>query len=183
MSLPQEPAPSWKKASYDQAEVQRLATHGLQGECRLPAPPFMMIDRITSVTANGGDYDRGQVVAEKDVRASEWFFAAHFIGDPVMPGTLGLEALLQLCGFYLAWSGASGQCRALAIGETQFTGMIRPHQKLVRYELSARRLLLKEPPMLIADGRVLIDGEPIYTVKGMKVGAFHLPYPPPPDAS
>ena len=63
---------------------------------------MLMLDRITEITADGGQYGRGKLVAELDIRPDLWFFDCHFPGDPVMPGCLGLDALWQLVGFFLA---------------------------------------------------------------------------------
>ena len=75
------------------------------GNPQLPLPPMLMFDRITSISETGGEHDKGQVVAEMDVKPDLWFFPCHFKGDPVMPGCLGLDALWQLLGFFLGWIG------------------------------------------------------------------------------
>jgi 3-hydroxyacyl-[acyl-carrier protein] dehydratase/trans-2-decenoyl-[acyl-carrier protein] isomerase len=51
------------------------------------------------------------VRAELDVNSDLWFFACHFKGDPVMPGCLGLDAMWQMTGFFLGWSGGIGPGR------------------------------------------------------------------------
>ena len=86
------------------------------GNAQLPAPPMLMFDRITEINATGGSHGKGFVEAELDIRDDLWFFACHFIGDPVMPGCLGLDAMWQLVGFFLGWSGAPGRGRALGVG-------------------------------------------------------------------
>ena len=166
------------QASYGKHELLQIAfgTFEGQGKSRLPAPPFLMFDRITEIAADGGAYGRGHLVAEKDVVYDEWFFLCHFRGDPVMPGCLGLDALWQLCGFFLYWSGCIGQGRALGCGQVKFDGEIRPGDKLVRYDLSVRRMVQSPAPILLADGAVSVDGKPIYDCKDLKVGIFDLPY-------
>lgn len=142
------------------------------GVARLPSPPFLMFDRITKVERNGRS---GKIVAEQDIRPDAWYFQCHFIGDPVQPGCLGLDAIWQLLGFYCAASGAQGSGRALGAKEVEFSGQIRPYDKLVTYELDVRRFsVLKDSgaAIAIADGRVLVDGTEIYTVKDAKVGIF-----------
>ena len=143
---------------------------------RLPAPPFLMFDRITAITTDGGAHGRGLILAEKDVVYDEWFFLCHFRGDPVMPGCLGLDALWQLCGFFMAWSGCRGHGRALGCGAVQFSGEVRPHNTLVTYALSVRRLVREPQPMIVADGTVVVDGKQIYDCKDLKAGMFDLPY-------
>ena len=59
------------------------------GNPQLPMPPMLMFDRITNISKDGGDYNKGLVVAELDINPELWFFDCHFINDPVMPGCLG----------------------------------------------------------------------------------------------
>jgi 3-hydroxyacyl-[acyl-carrier protein] dehydratase/trans-2-decenoyl-[acyl-carrier protein] isomerase len=85
------------------------------GNAKLPAPPMLMFDRITSITAEGGLFNKGEILAELDIKDNLWFFECHFKGDPVMPGCLGLDAMWQLLGFYLGWLGNPGHGRALGV--------------------------------------------------------------------
>ena len=73
------------------------------GNARLPAPPMLMFDRITHISDDGGAHGKGFIRAELDIHPDLWFFGCHFIGDPVMPGCLGLDAMWQLIGFFLPW--------------------------------------------------------------------------------
>jgi 3-hydroxyacyl-[acyl-carrier protein] dehydratase/trans-2-decenoyl-[acyl-carrier protein] isomerase len=106
-----------------------------EGNAKLPLPPMLMFDRIVSITADGGKHGKGQIIAELDVRPDLWFFDCHFEGDPVMPGCLGLDAMWQLIGFFLGWSGGPGRGRALGAGEIKFTGEVLPTAKLVTYRM------------------------------------------------
>ena len=74
---------------------------------------MLMLDRITNMDDSSGTYGKGEVVAELDVNPDLWFFECHFKGDPVMPGCLGLDAMWQLVGFWLGWTGGQGRGRAL----------------------------------------------------------------------
>src|SRR4051795_10022720 len=78
------------------------------GNAQLPLPPMLMFDRISEINETGGEYGKGLVRAELNVNPDLWFFACHFKGDPVMPGCLGLDALWQMIGFYLGWTGGAG---------------------------------------------------------------------------
>lgn len=142
------------------------------GNPQLPAPPMLMFNRITEISADGGPGGLGHVVAELDVRPDLWFFACHFIGDPVMPGCLGLDALWQLTGFNLGWRGMKGRGRALGVGEVKFTGMVTPATKLVEYTVNFTRVIDRKLKLGIADGIMKADGEVFYTTTGMKVGLF-----------
>jgi 3-hydroxyacyl-[acyl-carrier protein] dehydratase/trans-2-decenoyl-[acyl-carrier protein] isomerase len=166
------------RASFDQLELLAFA-HGSLVEdppegflTRLPLPPMLMLDRVTHISRDGA---RGRIVAERDVRLDDWFFQSHFLGDPVQPGCLGVDAIWQLLGFFCCWAGGLGSGRALGVGEVEFSGQIRPHDRLVRMEIDVRRFAeLKESGSSIAigDARLLVDGEEIYTIKRAKTGLF-----------
>jgi 3-hydroxyacyl-[acyl-carrier protein] dehydratase/trans-2-decenoyl-[acyl-carrier protein] isomerase len=143
-----------------------------EGNAQLPLPPMLMFDRIVSITEDGGAYGNGQIVAELDVKPDLWFFGCHFQGDPVMPGCLGLDAMWQLVGFYLGWSGGPGHGRALGAGEVKFTGQVLPTGKLVTYRIDIKRLIMRKLVMGIADARMEVDGREIYTANDLKVGLF-----------
>jgi 3-hydroxyacyl-[acyl-carrier protein] dehydratase/trans-2-decenoyl-[acyl-carrier protein] isomerase len=141
-------------------------------DARLPAPPFLMMDRITSISSNGR---QGSLIAEQDIRLDAWYFQCHMPGDPVQPGCLCIDAVWQLLGFYCMWRGALGSGRALGCGEIEFSGQIRPFNKCVRYEIDVRRYShLKESgaSIVIGDGRVYVDGELITLVQQARTGIF-----------
>ncbi|MEL6278600.1 MAG: 3-hydroxyacyl-[acyl-carrier-protein] dehydratase FabA [Pseudomonadota bacterium] len=142
------------------------------GNAQLPAPPMLMMDRIVEITDEGGAHGKGRMVAEFDVKPDSWFFKCHFLGDPVMPGCLGLDALWQMLGFYLGWTGAQGRGRALGVGEVKFSGMVLPTVKLVRYTVDIRRVINRRLVLGVGDGTLEADGEAIYTTKDMRVGLF-----------
>ena len=142
------------------------------GNAQLPLPPMLMFDRISRISEEGGEYGKGQIVAEKEVKPDLWFFDCHFKGDPVMPGCLGLDALWQMLGFFLGWLGAPGRGRALAVGEVKFTGMVLPEVRLVEYCVDLKRVIRHKLVLGIGDGKVKADGETIFTAKDLKVGLF-----------
>ena len=143
-----------------------------EGNAKLPLPPMLMFDRITNINENGGEFTKGEVVAELDVKSDLWFFNCHFKNDPVMPGCLGLDAMWQLVGFYLGWLGQKGKGRALGVGEVKFTGQVLQSIKKVTYHISLKRLILRKLILGVADGILKADGKPIYEVKDLKVGLF-----------
>ena len=163
-----------QKSSYDYDEILACARGELfgTGNAQLPAPPMLMFDRITHVSEEGGAHDKGQIRAEFDIKPDLWFFACHFIGDPVMPGCLGLDALWQLTGFYLGWLGEPGKGRALSTGEVKFTGMVTPDNTLVEYGVDFKRVRRGRLVLGIADGWMKADGETIYQASDLRVGLF-----------
>jgi 3-hydroxyacyl-[acyl-carrier protein] dehydratase/trans-2-decenoyl-[acyl-carrier protein] isomerase len=163
-----------KKNSFSYEQLIDCANGDLfgKGNAQLPSPPMLMFDRITNINETGGVFQKGEIVAELDIKPELWFFNCHFKGDPVMPGCLGLDAMWQLVGFYLGWLEQPGKGRALGVGEVKFTGQVLDTVKKVTYQISIKRLILRKLILGVADGVLKADGEPIYEAKDMKVGLF-----------
>jgi len=163
-----------QKSSYTQEELMECARGEMfgPGNAQLPAPPMLMVDRIAEISETGGEHGKGVIRAEFDIHPDLWFFPCHFIGDPVMPGCLGLDALWQLTGFFLGWLGEKGKGRAISTGEVKFTGMVTPETKLVEYGIDFKRVMRGRLVLGIADGWVKADGETVFQAKDLRVGLF-----------
>ncbi len=142
------------------------------GNAQLPAPNMLMFDRISEISETGGAHGKGLIRAELEIKPDLWFFGCHFIGDPVMPGCLGLDALWQMCGFYLGWLGAEGRGRALGVGEVKFTDQVLPSVKKVVYGVDLKRVFRSKLVLGIADGWLEADGRKIYEASDLRVGLF-----------
>lgn len=171
------PLATLRQSSFNREELIACGEGELFGPNtpRLPIGPMRMVDRITSITDEGGAHGRGEIRAELDIDPSLWFFQCHFRGDPVMPGCLGLDAMWQLIGFFLAWSGHKGLGRALGVEEVRFFGQVLPRVKRVTYRIDVRRVIARKLVMVIGDGSLAADGQEIYTARGLRVGLFDAP--------
>ena len=142
------------------------------GNAQLPVANMLMMDRVVSITDNGGAFGKGGIHAELDINPDLWFFQCHFPGDPVMPGCLGLDAMWQAVGFFLAWIGNPGHGRALGVGEVKFTGQVLPSAGMVTYRIDMKRVISRKLVLGVADGVVEVDGRVIYNAKDLRVGLF-----------
>lgn len=160
--------------SYSREELTAPGKEHLfgPGTAQLPKPNMLMLDRIVEVNEAGGNHGKGEIIAELDIHPELWFFACHFPGDPVMPGCLGLDALWQLLGFYMAWRGHKGKGRAIGVKEVKFRGQVLPSAKKVVYHVHIKRLLTTRLILGIADGTMAVDGRQIYTATDLRVGLF-----------
>jgi len=164
-----------QKESYNYEELIECGKGSLFGEgnAKLPLPPMLMFDRITKVEKDGGDFKKGFLKAELDIKDNLWFFKCHFENDPVMPGCLGLDAMWQLVGFYLGWLGEPGKGRALGVNSVKFTGEVLKNIKIAKYEINIKRILKKEGATVgLANGILKADGKIIYIAENLKVGLF-----------
>ncbi len=163
-----------RPSSFEQDELLKCGLGEMfgPGNAQLPMPNMLMMDRITNISDVNGSYGKGEICAELDIHPELWFFKCHFPGDPVMPGCLGLDAMWQLVGFFLAWHGNPGRGRALGVGEVKFSGQVLPSAGKVTYRIDIKRLITRKLVLGIADGAMSVDGREIYAAKDLRVGLF-----------
>jgi 3-hydroxymyristoyl/3-hydroxydecanoyl-(acyl carrier protein) dehydratase len=143
---------------------------------RLAGPMLMMLDRITGYWPDGGAAALGRLRAEKDVDPGAWFFRAHFFQDPVMPGSLGVEAMCQLLQWYLIDRGVGAGLPAprfepIAVNERlkwTYRGQIVPGDRLITIELEVLEI---HDTTAFATACLWVDGRRIYRLErfGMRV--------------
>ena len=163
-----------KQTSFDRDDLLKCGYGDMfgPGNAQLPTPNMLMMDRVIKISDEGGKYGKGEIIAELDINPDLWFFQCHFPGDPVMPGCLGLDAMWQIVGFFLAWVGNPGRGRALGVGEVKFTGQVLPTAKKVTYRIDMKRVISRKLVLGVADGVVEVDGREIYVAKDLRVGLF-----------
>ncbi len=163
-----------EKNSYRLEELEAAGVGDLFGQDapRLPMPGFLMLDRVIRVSDTGGAFEKGEIIGELDIRPDLWFFQYHFQGDPVMPGNLELEALMQLAGFFMGWKGYKGRARALGAGEIRYSGEVLPTADKAVFQLDIRRVRTTPILLVVADGTVLCGDRVVATAKQIKVGVF-----------
>jgi acyl transferase domain-containing protein/3-hydroxymyristoyl/3-hydroxydecanoyl-(acyl carrier protein) dehydratase len=135
----------------------------------LPSNALVMVDRIECLELSGGTHQLGLVRGSKQVDAAEWFFDAHFYQDPVMPGSLGLEAMIQLMKVFarerFPGAVATHRFQSMALGQAhrwQYRGQVIPSNVRVDVEVTIKQVIEGDSPLLVADGLLLVDGRVIY---------------------
>lgn len=86
--------PGIYKPSHE--ELERGRKFAYPEEYPFPDEHLKMIDEVEIFIPDGGPQGLGFIRGTMDVNPSAWFFKAHFYQDPVIPGSLGLESMLQL---------------------------------------------------------------------------------------
>jgi hypothetical protein len=135
-----------------------------------------MFDRVLSADAKAGKHGIGRYVADYKVRASDWFFTAHFHQDPVMPGSLGVEGLAQLAAWALRQRFALSDDVAIDLAppspEHAWTYRGQVNNDKVRLTLEVDVVDISDEgqtPRLTYNGLLRCDGLPIYAVTGLTV--------------
>lgn len=164
-----------KKAAFGRDEIVAFS----QGRLLEDAPPglpglpgflllaFHEVVRLEWDEASG----TGLIEAVRDNRLDDWFYGCHFLGDPVMPGCWGVDAVWQCLKFFAAWRGLSGCSKPLGMENVSFFGQIRPHDKRVVYRVEITSLERSgDDVLLTGKGSVSVDGVPVYTIATAQIG-------------
>jgi acyl transferase domain-containing protein/3-hydroxymyristoyl/3-hydroxydecanoyl-(acyl carrier protein) dehydratase/1-acyl-sn-glycerol-3-phosphate acyltransferase len=150
------------------------------GELRLAGPMLFLIDRVTGLWLDGGAAGLGRIRGVIDIDADQWFFKSHFYGDPVQPGALGIEAMLQLLQVFMVKAGmqegiATPRFEAIALGVPmtwKYRGQVLPHNKQVTLDLEiVEREQSPEGARVVAKASYWVDGMKIYEAEqlGMRI--------------
>jgi acyl transferase domain-containing protein/3-hydroxymyristoyl/3-hydroxydecanoyl-(acyl carrier protein) dehydratase len=149
---------------------------GTAAKLSLPAQAYAMVDTIDCLQLSGGAHSLGFIQGSKRVDSKEWFFAAHFYQDPVMPGSLGIEAMIQLLKVYarerFAGLAQTHRFQSATVNQPhqwQYRGQVTPSNVKVAVEVTVTSVDDSSEPTIVADGLLSVDGRVIYSAKSVSV--------------
>ncbi len=149
------------------------------GTLRLPDARLCMIDRI-DYWPGAGKAGLGRGRSAKDVDPDEWFFKAHFFQDPVQPGSLGIEAMIQVLQWMMIEQGLdagieSPRFEPLSLNDAmtwKYRGQVVPRNKLIQVDLEITSVRREDGAVVaVAEASLWVDGLRIYEAKnlGMRI--------------
>ncbi len=159
---------------FDLTERPEKYTHG---PLRLPGPMLLMIDRVTGYWRDQGAAGKGRLRVEKTVRPNDWYFRSHFYSDPVQPGSLGVEQMLQTLQFYVIEENLhegieQPYFEPLVLNSHiswKFRGQVRPENKRIISEIEIVSVeKTGDDVTVLANGSLWVDGVRCYEAK--KIG-------------
>ncbi len=155
-------------------EMARAKSLAYPAQSPYAGTQLRMMDNIETYVADGGAKGLGFIRGTKRVNPDEWFFKAHFYQDPVMPGSLGLEAFVQLLKYVAVerWGHAAGaHWETVASNQPHswiYRGQVIPPDHLVTVEATVTKLD-NDAKLLTADGFLSVDGRVIYEMKNFTI--------------
>ncbi|MFO7562215.1 MAG: beta-ketoacyl synthase N-terminal-like domain-containing protein [Enhygromyxa sp.] len=173
------PTTAEQRALFEAPSAQTWALDGgrsTPGRARMARPMLLMLDRVSVFDPQGGHAGLGFARAEKQVDPSEWFFKAHFFQDPVQPGSLGIEAMLQLLQWTMLELGmdadmAAPRFEAIAVEREhtwKYRGQVVPSNRTITTTLElSERGHDDRGAYAIGDLSLWVDGKRIYEAIGL----------------
>jgi PfaB family protein len=175
--------------SYDAAQVDAIyagdlgaafgelfARLNLKKPYTLPGGHLKLVDRVIELDPQGGRYGLGQIRAEMDIHADDWFLTCHFCDDNVMPGTLMYECCMHTLRIYLlrmGWVGEAGEtwCEPVPGIDSglKCRGQVIDTTRTVTYQVSIKELGYGPEPFAIVDALMFADGKPIVEIPNMSI--------------
>ncbi|MGK5640403.1 3-hydroxyacyl-ACP dehydratase [Streptomyces sp. URMC 126] len=148
----------------------------LSGDTRLGRGRLALL-ADTVVVPRGGDHGLGYVLCDKPVDPDDWFFDHHFLHDPVLPGSVGVQTLYQAVHAFALLTGLTDGIERpvpeVAVGEEvrwSYRGQILREHRRVRAEVHLREVRRDAGRVFLrADGSVWRDDLRIYRVDGIAV--------------
>lgn len=136
-----------------------------------PGSMLRMVDSVTGFWPEGGQAGLGRIRAEQKIDPASWYFKAHFFQDPVQPGSLGLQSLLNVLQYFLMQSEQladleNPQFQSLRLGDEviwKYRGQVIPTSGRVIVELDILETGRDELGLYaIAEGWLWVDDIRIY---------------------
>ncbi len=138
---------------------------------RLAGGQLNFVDSV-SIVEGGGKSGLAYIYGERSVDASDWFFRYHFHQDPVMPGSLGVEAIIELLQAYALKNDLGAQFNnprfiaPLSKVVWKYRGQITPLNKRMTLDVHLTDIIRnKDEVRLMGDANLCKDGLRIYEVK------------------
>jgi 3-hydroxyacyl-[acyl-carrier protein] dehydratase / trans-2-decenoyl-[acyl-carrier protein] isomerase len=133
---------------------------------QLPRPPLLALDEVSRLDLEGPPHGLGGAIGSVLLDRLSWAFDCHFPGDPVLPGTLMVEAMLQLLGVLAVAHGFKGRARAAGARDVRFRHAVTPGPEAMTVAVSVRRLS-RHRQLLVADGEVQVGDTCCATARGL----------------
>ncbi|MGJ7908313.1 beta-ketoacyl synthase N-terminal-like domain-containing protein [Actinopolyspora sp. H202] len=143
---------------------------------RLDDGHLRLVDEV-DVVDGGGRFGEGYLRGRRVIDPDDWYFSCHFHRDPVMPGSLGVEAVIQALQLHVIDSGlASGMSGAYFAIPTdvamswKYRGQILRGDREMTFDLHVKRVHRENGRLLvIADANVWKPGLRIYELHDVAV--------------
>lgn len=139
----------------------------------LAGPQLEFVDTVR-IVADGGKTGQGYIYAERTVDVDDWFFACHFHQDPVMPGSLGVEAMFQILQIFAIQQGFGDNMKNPRFNHVldkiswKYRGQITTVNKQMSLDLHITTIEKTEGRVTItADGNLSKDGLRIYELANL----------------
>jgi 3-hydroxymyristoyl/3-hydroxydecanoyl-(acyl carrier protein) dehydratase len=151
-----------------------LKTENIAGNNSKPSKHLNLVDTVR-FSEHSGDYHTGLISGEKQLGGNEWFYKNHFFQDPVMPGSLGLEAVMQGLWAYIkhhkydaGFANPILDFLSPAPFIWKYRGQVIPVNQWIKYQIHLKKVHVQNTSVVVsADADFSVDGTRIYAFENI----------------
>ncbi len=156
----------------DMSQCEDIRSHYNSKYKTIFTPYFHLIDKVKIISS---DTKSQTLLAEKNISPEDWFFKAHFFQDPVMPGSLGLEAMLQVLKLSFNPDEKSQFCflKPKIPVRWKYRGQVVPKNKKIQI---LAKIFKEDLSHASIDASLFVDGIKIYESSGLNTGIENTSY-------
>ena len=162
----------WGKRPNNSKFLEKLDLDATFSKPDFPSGKLRLIDEA-HYCLGGGEFSKGYTIASRRNSRNDWFYSNHFYQDPVMPGSLGIEAVIQAFKAAVHSITKSEQPVTLAAGlgfKWKYRGQVlqKHHQMIVDVNIQEQQSMDKSS-VFTADANLWADETRIYELKNLAV--------------
>ncbi len=149
-----------------------VAVEGKALEASLPQGKLRLLDGVV-INSDAGDHQEGYAYAQRRNNPNDWFYACHFHEDPVMPGSLGIEAMVQAMKVFARQQSKNAAAVDLVAGQKMnwsYRGQVLQHHRQMQVEVHFHKMQrIEKTSLYTGDASLWADDSRIYEVRNMVI--------------
>jgi 3-hydroxymyristoyl/3-hydroxydecanoyl-(acyl carrier protein) dehydratase len=138
----------------------------------LPKGKLRLLDGVV-IDPGAGRHQEGYVYANRRNTPQDWFYACHFHEDPVMPGSLGVEAIIQAMNIFAQQQDKGAAPAGLVTGQKtnwSYRGQVLQRHRQMQLEVHFRKTQhIGKINLFTGDASLWADDSRIYEVRNMTI--------------
>jgi 3-hydroxymyristoyl/3-hydroxydecanoyl-(acyl carrier protein) dehydratase len=153
-------------------ENRIVPLEGTTLEAELPKGRLRLLDGV-AMDREMSDHAEGYVYAHRRNQPDDWFYRCHFHEDPVMPGSLGIEAIFQAMKVFALQQATNPASVVLVAGQKmnwRYRGQVLQHHQQMQLEVFFRKTQSPGKRRLFTgDASLWADDSRIYQVQNLAI--------------
>jgi len=156
----------WLKQAGQESRITTVKGTGL------PAGKLRLLDSVV-IDSDAGNDRSGYVYANRQNTPQDWFYACHFYEDPVMPGSLGIEVIIQAMKVFIQQQSKNAATAIIVTGQKMnwtYRGQVLQHHRQMQVEVHFHKTQrIGKTRLFTGDASLWADDSRIYEVRNMAI--------------
>ncbi len=160
----------WLKQAGQESRITPIEGSAL--ETSLPKGKLRLLDGVV-ISSGAGEHQEGYVYGYRHNTPQDWFYACHFREDPVMPGSLGVEAIIQAMKVFARQQSKNAAAANLVAGQKmnwRYRGQVLQSHRQMQVEVHFHKTQhIGKTKQFTGDASLWADDSRIYEIQNMAI--------------